>query len=98
MIFFKEPFVDCLALYNNVGTGIGWIVPGHLVKATQRLVVEEDYLVPLYLNPFVHAVGPSILPEGEAIHRYWGSLPMAVGTLRGEGVSHGDIPPETCLL
>ncbi len=45
-----------------------------LVKAIQRIVVEEYYLVPIYLNPFVHAVGPKVLPEGEAVHRYWDTL------------------------
>jgi len=32
--------------------------------------------VPLYVNPFVHAVGPRVLPEGTAqpgqgFHAYW---------------------------
>jgi ABC-type transport system substrate-binding protein len=45
-----------------------------LVKAIQRIVVEAYYFVPIYLNPFVHAVGPRVLPEGEAVHRYWDTL------------------------
>jgi peptide/nickel transport system substrate-binding protein len=45
-----------------------------LIKAIQRIVVGEYYIVPLYLNPFVHAVGPRVLPEGEAVHRYWDTL------------------------
>ena len=27
--------------------------------------------MPIYLNPFVHAVGPRVLPAGEGFHRYW---------------------------
>jgi hypothetical protein len=27
--------------------------------------------VPIYLNPFVHAVGPRVLPAGGAFQRYW---------------------------
>jgi hypothetical protein len=30
--------------------------------------------VPLYLQPFVHAVGPKVLPEGEAVHHYWDTV------------------------
>jgi hypothetical protein len=30
--------------------------------------------VPLYINPFVHAVGPRVLPAGEAVHQYWDTL------------------------
>jgi peptide/nickel transport system substrate-binding protein len=45
-----------------------------LVKEIQRLLVEGYSIVPLYLQPFVHAVGPKVLPEGEAVHRYWDTL------------------------
>jgi peptide/nickel transport system substrate-binding protein len=45
-----------------------------LVQEIQRLVVEEYYLVPIYLNPFVHAVGPRVLPEGKGVQRYWDTL------------------------
>jgi hypothetical protein len=23
------------------------------------------------MNPFVHAVGPRVLPQGDGFHRYW---------------------------
>ncbi len=36
-----------------------------LVKAIQHIIIEEYYFVPIYLNPFVHAVGPRVLPEGK---------------------------------
>jgi peptide/nickel transport system substrate-binding protein len=47
-----------------------------LVKEIQRLIIEEYYFVPIYINPFVHAVGPRVLPAGDApagegFHRYW---------------------------
>ena len=45
-----------------------------LVKEIQRIVTEAYYLVPIYLNPFVHAVGPRVLPEGEGVSRYWDTL------------------------
>jgi len=45
-----------------------------LVKEIQRIIVEEYYFVPIYLNPFVHAVGPRVLPEGDGIKRYWDTL------------------------
>jgi ABC-type transport system substrate-binding protein len=45
-----------------------------LVKAIQRLMIEEYYVVPIYLNPFVHAVGSRVVPEGEGVQRYWDTL------------------------
>jgi peptide/nickel transport system substrate-binding protein len=42
-----------------------------VIKTIQRILVEEYYFVPIYLNPFVHAVGPRVLPAGEGFHRYW---------------------------
>ena len=45
-----------------------------LSKEIQRAIVEGYYLVPVYLQPFVHAVTQKVLPEGEAVHRYWDTL------------------------
>jgi peptide/nickel transport system substrate-binding protein len=42
-----------------------------LIRAIQHVLVEEYYFVPIYLNPFVHAVGPRVLPAGKDVHRYW---------------------------
>jgi len=42
-----------------------------LVKAIQRILIDEYYFVPLYINAFVHAVGPRVLPTGDGFHRYW---------------------------
>ncbi|MGH8067907.1 MAG: ABC transporter substrate-binding protein [Candidatus Entotheonellia bacterium] len=47
-----------------------------LLKEIQKYVIQEYLIVPLYINPFVHVVGPRVLPEGDAppgegFHRYW---------------------------
>ncbi len=42
-----------------------------LVKEMQRIIIQEYYFVPIYINPFVHAVGPRVLPAGEGFHKYW---------------------------
>jgi peptide/nickel transport system substrate-binding protein len=47
-----------------------------LIKEIQRIIIDEYYFVPIYINPFVHAVGPRVLPAGDApasqgFHRYW---------------------------
>jgi peptide/nickel transport system substrate-binding protein len=42
-----------------------------LIKAIQRILIEEYYFVPIYINSFVHAVGPRVLPAGDDFHRYW---------------------------
>jgi peptide/nickel transport system substrate-binding protein len=47
-----------------------------LIKEIQRIIVGEYSFVPIYINPFVHAVGPRVLPAGDAppgegFHRYW---------------------------
>jgi peptide/nickel transport system substrate-binding protein len=44
------------------------------VKKIQRILVENYLIVPIYLNPFVHAVGPRVLPAGEGFHRYWDTM------------------------
>jgi len=45
-----------------------------LIKAIQRILLDEYYFVPIYWNPFVHAVGPRVLPEGKAVSKYWDTL------------------------
>ncbi len=37
----------------------------------QHLLIKDHYFVPIYMNPFVHAVGPRVLPAGDGFHRYW---------------------------
>jgi peptide/nickel transport system substrate-binding protein len=45
-----------------------------LSKAIQKILIEEYYFIPIYWNPFVHAVGPRVLPEGKGVERYWDTL------------------------
>ena len=45
-----------------------------LIKSIQRTLIEDYYFVPLYWNPFVHAVGQKVLPEGKGFERYWDTL------------------------
>jgi peptide/nickel transport system substrate-binding protein len=70
--FICEPPIE--ALWAKHQASIDLAERERLVKEMQRIVVEEYYFVPIYLNPFVHAVGPRVLPEGEAVHRYWDTL------------------------
>jgi peptide/nickel transport system substrate-binding protein len=49
-----------------------------LSHAIQRIIVEDFLAIPLYINPFVHAIGPRVLPagtapSGEGFHKYWAS-------------------------
>ena len=45
-----------------------------LVKAIQKILLDEYYFVPIYLNPFVPGIGPRVLPEGKAVSKYWDTL------------------------
>jgi peptide/nickel transport system substrate-binding protein len=45
-----------------------------LSKAMQRILVEDYHMIPMYWNPFVHAVGPRVLPEGKGFERYYDTL------------------------
>jgi len=45
-----------------------------LSKTIQKILIEEYYFIPIYWNPFVHAVGPRVLPEGKGVERYWDTL------------------------
>ena len=42
-----------------------------LIKSIQQILLKEYYFVPIYLNSFVAAVGPRVLPEGDGFHKYW---------------------------
>jgi len=67
-----EPKIE--ALWARHEASIDPAERDRLSKEIQRITVEEYYLVPLYLQPFVHAVTQKVLPEGEAVHRYWDTL------------------------
>jgi peptide/nickel transport system substrate-binding protein len=70
--FVCDPQID--AVWAKHQASIDLAERDRLVKDIQRMLVEQYYIVPLYLNPFVHAVGPKVLPEGEGVHRYWETL------------------------
>jgi peptide/nickel transport system substrate-binding protein len=70
--FICDPKIE--ALWARHEASIDVAERDRLIKEIQRVVVGEYYLVPLYLNPFVHAVGPRVLPEGKAVERYWDTL------------------------
>ncbi|HXH14351.1 MAG TPA: ABC transporter substrate-binding protein [Alphaproteobacteria bacterium] len=67
--FICEPQIE--ALWTKHQASIDLEERERLVKAIQRILIEEYYFVPIYINAFVHAVGPKVLPEGEGFHRYW---------------------------
>ncbi len=48
-----------------------------LSQEFQRTLIEEFYVIPLYMNPFVHAIGPNVLPHDDSFHDYWAS-PLSV--------------------
>src|SRR5499427_6171825 len=70
--FICEPQVE--TLWTKHQASIDLVERDRLIKEIQRIIIEEYYFVPIYLNPFVHAVGPKVLPEGEAVHHYWDTL------------------------
>jgi peptide/nickel transport system substrate-binding protein len=67
--FICEPAIEALWAKHEASTDME--ERDRLIKAIQRIIVEEYYFVPIYINPFVHAVGPRVLPAGDGFHRYW---------------------------
>ena len=67
-----EPKIE--ALWAKHEASIDVAERDRLSKEIQRVLVEEHYLVPLYLQPFVSAVGPKVLPEGPAVQHYWDTV------------------------
>jgi peptide/nickel transport system substrate-binding protein len=70
--FICEPPIE--ALWAKHQASIDLDEREQLVKAIQRHLIAEYYFVPIYLNPFVHAVGPRVLPDGDGVQRYWDTL------------------------
>jgi len=70
--FVCEPQVE--ALWTKHQASVDPVERERLVKAIQRVLLDEYYFVPIYWNPFVAAVGPRVLPEGDGFHRYWDTL------------------------
>jgi peptide/nickel transport system substrate-binding protein len=69
--FICEPQIEELWAKHQASTDLE--ARDQLIKAIQRILIEEYYFVPIYINSFVHAVGPRVLPAGEEVHRYWDS-------------------------
>jgi peptide/nickel transport system substrate-binding protein len=70
--FICDPQIE--ALWKKHQTSLDLAERERLVKQIQRVILDEYYFVPIYLNPFVHAVGPRVLPEGDGFRRYWDTL------------------------
>jgi peptide/nickel transport system substrate-binding protein len=67
--FVCEPKIEALWAKHQGSTDLQ--ERDQLIKAIQRILIEEYYFVPIYINSFVHAVGPRVLPAGDEFHRYW---------------------------
>jgi peptide/nickel transport system substrate-binding protein len=70
--FICDPKID--ALWAKHEASVDPAERDRLSKEMQRLIVEDSHLVPLYLQPFVQAVTQRVLPEGDAVQRYWDTL------------------------
>jgi peptide/nickel transport system substrate-binding protein len=67
-----EPHIEKLWARHQASTDLE--ERDRLIKSIQRTLIAEYYFVPIYWNPFVHAVGPKVLPEGKGFERYWDTL------------------------
>jgi peptide/nickel transport system substrate-binding protein len=67
--FVCDPKVD--ELWKKYQDSVDAEERASLSAEVQHMLIENYYLVPLYLNPFVHAVGPHVAPAGDGFHRYW---------------------------
>jgi peptide/nickel transport system substrate-binding protein len=67
--FICEPEVE--KLWKNYQTSIDAEVRDDMLRKIQHILIENYYVVPIYLNPFVHAIGPRVLPADDSFHHYW---------------------------
>jgi peptide/nickel transport system substrate-binding protein len=67
--FICEPQIE--ALWKKYQASLDMEERDDLIRKIQRILIQDYYIVPMYLNPFVQAVGPRVLPEGDGFHRYW---------------------------
>jgi peptide/nickel transport system substrate-binding protein len=70
--FICEPQIE--ALWTKHQASLDPPERERLVKAIQKILLDEYYFVPIYLNPFVPGIGPRVLPEGKAVSKYWDTL------------------------
>jgi len=68
--FVCEPKIE--ELWKKYAGSVDPEVRDEALRKIQHYIVENYLLVPIYLNPFVHAVGPRVLPAGDKeFHHYW---------------------------
>jgi ABC-type transport system substrate-binding protein len=68
--FICEPQIE--ELWKKHETSTDPEVRDEALSKIQHYIVENYLIVPIYLNPFVHAVGPRVMPDGDKeFHRYW---------------------------
>jgi peptide/nickel transport system substrate-binding protein len=70
--FICEPQIE--ALWTKHQASLDSPERERLVKAIQKILLDEYYFVPIYLNPFVPGIGPRVLPEGKGVSKYWDTL------------------------
>jgi len=70
--FICEPEIE--TLWKKHESSVDPEVRNETLRKIQHYIVENYLTVPIYLNPFVHAVGSRVLPAGEGFHRYWDTL------------------------
>lgn len=70
--FICEPQIE--ALWTKHQASLDPPERERLVKAIQKILLDEYYFVPIYLNPFVPGIGPRVLPEGKGVSKYWDTL------------------------
>jgi peptide/nickel transport system substrate-binding protein len=71
-VFVCEPQID--ELWKKHQASANPEERDRLIKAIQKILIEDFHMIPIYWNPFVAAVGPRVLPEGKGFERYWDTL------------------------
>jgi peptide/nickel transport system substrate-binding protein len=67
--FVCDPKID--ALWKKYEASTDPEERASLSAEIQHMLIADYYFVPIYMNPFVHAVGPHVLPAGDGFHKYW---------------------------
>ena len=57
-------------LWKKWQSGATWEERNAVSAQLQKIIIENYYAVPIFWNPFVHAIGPRVLPEGDGFHKY----------------------------
>ena len=71
--FICEPEIE--KLWKKREASVDPEIRNEVLEKIQHYIVENYLTVPIYLNPFVHAVGPRVLPAGDKeFHHYWDTM------------------------